>query len=148
MCFLAEHHRWQGRDTAPLSPATSSVDQGGAAFPTGSRAEAAWIQGLLLDRSSQVCLSDMFPNVGPHICHPRSVFDLVLGSWRGKDGKQALPTNVGFLLLKSRPVGLAVSNQHTSPRYLSWGLGREHVSRPFCALFHEYYLIFQFAATY
>lgn len=76
--------------------------------PRGSRAEAAWIQGLLLDRSSQVCLSDMFPNVGPHICHPRSVFDLVLGSWRGKDGKQALPTNVGFLLLKSRPVGLAV----------------------------------------
>lgn len=32
---------------------------------------------------------------------------------------------MGFLLLKSRPAGLAVSNQPNSPRYSLWGLGRQ-----------------------
>ena len=34
---------------------------------------------------------------------------------------------MGLLLLKNKPVGLAISYLHTSHRYSSWGLGRECV---------------------
>lgn len=39
----------------------------------------------------------------------------------------SLPTNMGLLLLKNKPVGLAISYLHTSHRYSSWCLGRECV---------------------
>lgn len=66
------------------------------------------------------------------------MLDLTLESWRWKERKQAPPTDVGFLLLKSRPVNLAFSNQLTSPRYSLQGLERERVSRALSALLHKY----------
>lgn len=112
-----------------------------------SRAGAAWIQELSLDSASQVCLSDIFPNMDSPICHSRAVLDLTLGSWRWKEGKQAPLTDVGFLLLKSRLVSLAFSIQHTSPRYSLQGLERERIFQgPRCPF--PQVLILQFAATY